>query len=156
CFGVDCLFDQKKVPLCLIVDVKSNSWDGRLSAESSGTLCERTRTSSGHRVCLWFYFCDALRMQDGKWRGKSSVKRLFDIFVSFLGLVLLFPFLLLAAVFIKLDSSGPVFFRQERIGRGFRPFSSISFVLWSKIQRLEVSLLRWAISTDHTSGMVSP
>src|SRR5215510_14050872 len=84
-------------------------------------------------------------MQDGKWRGKSSVKRLFDIFVSFLGLVLLFSFLLLVAVFIKLDSSGPVFFRQERIGRGFRPFFIYKFRTMEQVQRLEVSLLRWAM-----------
>src|SRR5215475_3340797 len=84
-------------------------------------------------------------MQDGKWRGKSSVKRLFDIFVSFRGLVLLFPFLLLVAVFIKLDSSGPVFFRQERIARGFRPFQILKFRTMGQDYRREVSLLRWGM-----------
>ncbi|MFQ5852311.1 MAG: sugar transferase [Candidatus Binatia bacterium] len=50
------------------------------------------------------------------------MKRLFDIVASFLGLLLLSPLFLLVAVSIKLDSPGPVFFRQERMGRGFRPF----------------------------------
>src|SRR5215831_2365941 len=50
------------------------------------------------------------------------MKRLADIVLGFLGLVLLSPILLLVAVLVKLDSAGPVFFRQERMGRGFRPF----------------------------------
>ncbi len=52
-------------------------------------------------------------------------KRIVDIVVSIVGLVLLAPFLLIIALLIKLDSSGPVFFRQERVGpggRGFRIF----------------------------------
>ena len=50
------------------------------------------------------------------------IKRAFDITVAFLGLFLLSPILLLAALLIKRDSLGPIFFRQERIGRGFRSF----------------------------------
>lgn len=44
------------------------------------------------------------------------LKRSFDIFVSGVGIVLLCPLLLLIALLIKLDSSGPIFFRQERVG----------------------------------------
>lgn len=44
-------------------------------------------------------------------------KRTFDLLASTLGLLALAPFLLLVAVAIKLDSPGPVFFRQERVGR---------------------------------------
>jgi lipopolysaccharide/colanic/teichoic acid biosynthesis glycosyltransferase len=55
------------------------------------------------------------------------VKRLFDLVVAFLGLSLLFPVLLLVACLIKLDSPGPIFFRQERIGKGFRPFLIYKF-----------------------------
>jgi lipopolysaccharide/colanic/teichoic acid biosynthesis glycosyltransferase len=55
------------------------------------------------------------------------IKRTFDIIVSFLGLVVMTPLLLLLAVVIKLDSPGPIFFRQERIGRGFRPFFIFKF-----------------------------
>lgn len=49
-------------------------------------------------------------------------KRLFDVLLSALGLVLLAPLLLLAAAWIKLDSGGPVLFRQQRVGRHGRPF----------------------------------
>lgn len=45
------------------------------------------------------------------------LKRLFDICCSALGLLVLLPFLALIAIAIKLDSPGPVFFRQERVGR---------------------------------------
>jgi lipopolysaccharide/colanic/teichoic acid biosynthesis glycosyltransferase len=54
-------------------------------------------------------------------------KRLFDIVVSALGLVLLSPLIVGAALLIKLDSKGPIFFRQERIGKGFRPFGIFKF-----------------------------
>jgi lipopolysaccharide/colanic/teichoic acid biosynthesis glycosyltransferase len=49
-------------------------------------------------------------------------KRLFDLLLSALGLALLAPALLLIALWVKLDSPGPVFFRQERVGRFGRPF----------------------------------
>jgi lipopolysaccharide/colanic/teichoic acid biosynthesis glycosyltransferase len=49
-------------------------------------------------------------------------KRLFDIAFAALALLLLSPLLLLLAATIKLDSPGPVFFRQERVGRHGVPF----------------------------------
>ena len=49
-------------------------------------------------------------------------KRLFDLIVATLGLVLLALPGLLVALAIRLDSAGPVFFRQERVGRGGRVF----------------------------------
>jgi len=50
------------------------------------------------------------------------IKRAFDIILGLAALVLLFPFLAIAALLIKCDSEGPVFFKQERMGRNFRPF----------------------------------
>ena len=49
-------------------------------------------------------------------------KRLFDMLLAALGLLLLSPLMLAIAVWIKLDSPGPVFFRQERVGRFGVPF----------------------------------
>jgi len=54
-------------------------------------------------------------------------KRSCDVLVSFLGLLLLSPFLGFIAILIKFDSRGPVFFRQERIGQGLRRFSIYKF-----------------------------
>ncbi len=44
------------------------------------------------------------------------MKRLFDFIASFFGLILLTPIFVLAALWIKIDSRGPIFFRQERVG----------------------------------------
>jgi lipopolysaccharide/colanic/teichoic acid biosynthesis glycosyltransferase len=55
------------------------------------------------------------------------MKRLFDIVVALGALVFFLPLLLFVAVLIKLDSPGPVFFKQERMGRGFRPFRILKF-----------------------------
>lgn len=49
-------------------------------------------------------------------------KRIFDIVMAGSGLLLLAPVFFLIALLVKLDSGGPVFFRQERIGRHGRPF----------------------------------
>jgi lipopolysaccharide/colanic/teichoic acid biosynthesis glycosyltransferase len=57
----------------------------------------------------------------------AVTKRVFDIFVAVLGVALLLPLFLLVALFIKLDSHGPVFFRQERVGKRFRPFYIYKF-----------------------------
>lgn len=50
------------------------------------------------------------------------MKRLFDIVMALLGLVILLPVFLVVALAIKLNSPGPVFYRQERVGRAGRPF----------------------------------
>lgn len=54
-------------------------------------------------------------------------KRTFDFVVAVLGFVLLSPLFLLVAFLIKLDSPGPALFRQERIGKRFRPFRIYKF-----------------------------
>ena len=54
-------------------------------------------------------------------------KRLFDLLGAAAALLLLSPLLLLVALAIKLDSPGPVFFRQQRVGRRGVPFSIHKF-----------------------------
>ena len=57
----------------------------------------------------------------------NILKRLFDMVVSAVGIVLLaFPFAIIALA-IKLSSTGPVFYRQQRIGRGAQPFCLYKF-----------------------------
>lgn len=55
------------------------------------------------------------------------MKRLFDIFFSLVGLIILFPFLLIIAILIKIDSKGPVFFRQNRVGQFNKDFKIFKF-----------------------------
>jgi lipopolysaccharide/colanic/teichoic acid biosynthesis glycosyltransferase len=54
-------------------------------------------------------------------------KRLFDLSVGLLAFVFVIPIVPLIALMIKLDSPGPVFYRQDRIGRGGRPFRFYKF-----------------------------
>ena len=54
--------------------------------------------------------------------GYRAAKRSLDIVAAVTGLVLTLPLLLLLALAIRLEGKGPVFFRQERLGKGFRPF----------------------------------
>ena len=58
----------------------------------------------------------------GRRRLQLAVKRLLDLLVSLIGLSMLAPLFLVIVVAIKLHDRGPVFFRQERVGKGGRPF----------------------------------
>ena len=60
-------------------------------------------------------------------RSSSAVKRAFDLVGAGIGLILLSPLFLAVAVIIKLDSRGPVFFRQTRVGRAGDAFAILKF-----------------------------
>lgn len=55
------------------------------------------------------------------------MKRIFDILVSGIGLLCLSPLLLIVAIWIKLDSPGPIFYRQVRVGRYNKDFRIFKF-----------------------------
>lgn len=55
------------------------------------------------------------------------IKRVFDFFLSLIGLILLSPIFILLALFIKLDSNGPVLFKQKRIGKDKKHFNILKF-----------------------------
>jgi lipopolysaccharide/colanic/teichoic acid biosynthesis glycosyltransferase len=67
-------------------------------------------------------------------------KRLFDLACATLGLILLAPLFALAAAWIKFDSPGPVFFRQQRVGRNGELFDIIKFRTMS-VQQADTSQL---------------
>jgi len=60
-------------------------------------------------------------------RWQQNIKRVFDIIVSFIGLILLSPLFLYAAIRVKMSSPGPVFYGQERIGHKGRTFIIYKF-----------------------------
>ncbi|MFU0833847.1 MAG: Exopolysaccharide production protein ExoY [Oscillospiraceae bacterium] len=62
-----------------------------------------------------------------KKRAALAVKRAFDIIASFIILLIFSPVLLILALAIKLDSPGPVFYRQVRVGRYNRDFKIYKF-----------------------------
>jgi len=88
-----------------------------------------------------------LSIRDVALRGwKLTVKRAIDLVGSAVGLVVLSPFLLLTAILIKLDSPGPVFFVQERMGLDARPFPMFKFR--SMRQDAEASGPSWTVKND--------
>lgn len=59
--------------------------------------------------------------------GWAGLKRIFDVVMSAVGLLILSPFLLILALGVKLSSPGPVFFKQERVGLNRKKFSMLKF-----------------------------
>lgn len=60
-------------------------------------------------------------------KGQIILKRIFDFTCSLIGLIILSPFFLIIAIAIKMDSKGPVFFKQKRIGKNGNPFEIYKF-----------------------------
>ncbi|MBI4847315.1 MAG: TIGR03013 family PEP-CTERM/XrtA system glycosyltransferase [Nitrospirae bacterium] len=58
---------------------------------------------------------------------RRHIKRLFDVVLAAIGLLFSMPFLLIIPALIKLDSKGPVFFKQQRLGEGEKPFTLYKF-----------------------------
>jgi exopolysaccharide biosynthesis polyprenyl glycosylphosphotransferase len=73
-------------------------------------------------------------------------KRLFDLGVAITGLALLIPLFILLGILIKVDSSGPVFYRQMRVGLRGRPYMIWKFR--SMRHDAEKSGARWASAED--------
>ncbi|MBN2483168.1 MAG: exopolysaccharide biosynthesis polyprenyl glycosylphosphotransferase [Candidatus Omnitrophica bacterium] len=74
-------------------------------------------------------------------------KRVFDVVFSVLSLILLSPIFLILAVLIKIDSHGPVFFSQIRLGKNARLFNILKFRTMRKNAELETGPV-WAREDD--------
>ena len=73
----------------------------------------------------------SLTLEEGKKGHKNylylGLKRLFDVIVSEIMIILLLPVFLIVSILIKLDSKGPVFLKQTRIGKDGRPIRIYKF-----------------------------
>jgi lipopolysaccharide/colanic/teichoic acid biosynthesis glycosyltransferase len=67
------------------------------------------------------------RADEGRRPGWPVAKRTLDVTFALLALLALLPLLLLIAVAVKVDSRGPLLFRQRRYGRGLQPFTVLKF-----------------------------
>lgn len=56
-----------------------------------------------------------------------TIKRLIDFFGSFIGVIIISPILIIIALLIKFTSKGPVFFKQERLGKDGKTFKILKF-----------------------------
>jgi lipopolysaccharide/colanic/teichoic acid biosynthesis glycosyltransferase len=84
--------------------------------------------------------------------ANSRQKRVFDFFVSIIGLLLLTPLFIVIGITIKLYDNGPVFFRQKRIGRGGVPFYVFKFRTMSDL----ASSSQGSFEPGKISGVTSP
>ncbi len=78
-----------------------------------------------HVSNLWFVHVPISGVRKTPYNVK--VKKIIDIIMSLFLLILLSPVMLIAALAIKLDSAGPVFYVQRRIGLGEKPFNLVKF-----------------------------
>lgn len=80
-------------------------------------------------------------------RGRLIAKRLFDIASSSLLLLLASPVMLLTMILIKLDSAGPIFYSQERVGLGGKGFMCLKFRSMGTDAEKD-GVARWATKND--------
>lgn len=71
----------------------------------------------------WLIFGEGF--DQGFWR--TGTKRVFDVFSALVLIVLSAPVMLFTAMLIRLESPGPVFYRQERVGQGGKTFNVVKF-----------------------------
>jgi len=120
---------------CRLAGIPVREYHDFYERETGRVVLERLRPG-------WLVF------NDGFANGKLDAigKRLFDLVLATLGLVLALPLLLMAALAIKLEDGGPVLVRQERVGRNGEPF-----FIW-KLRSMRVDAEwdgpRWAAAGD--------
>jgi exopolysaccharide biosynthesis polyprenyl glycosylphosphotransferase len=100
------------------------------------------RIPNDHINAQWIIDCQA----DQTVIYNSAVKRAIDIVVASIALVLLSPVLLIAALLVKLDSPGPVIFRQTRVGQFGHLFTM--FKVRTMVQHAEQNGAQWAQKSD--------
>jgi exopolysaccharide biosynthesis polyprenyl glycosylphosphotransferase len=103
------------------------------------TLCQRGRVDIKIYPDIFAYMAGdlsvddlggtpLLTVRDIALRGwRLSLKRGLDFIGSLLGMIFLSPFMLLTALLVRLESAGPIFYTQERMGLDGRPFEVVKF-----------------------------
>jgi len=97
----------------------------------------------------WLAFAEGFRLNF----ARRAVKRIVDITVSLLFLTMTFPLMLAVAALIKLDSRGPIFFTQDRVGRDGKIFK----ILKLRSMRVDAEVdgvPRWATQNDDRTTRV--
>lgn len=66
-------------------------------------------------------------MRKGYHMYKNCLKRIIDFILSLVGLIVLSPVFIILCIWIKLDSQGPIFFKQKRVGKNKKYFNILKF-----------------------------
>ena len=117
--GQNVLFIKKQKQIDDIVDIISwgINYDSKISFLKKLKKAEETN----EKVMV-----DLMKFKNIK-RKISIGKRVFDIFISLIGILCCLPLFILAAIAIKFDSKGPVIYKSLRAGQGFKVFSFYKF-----------------------------
>ena len=91
----------------------------------------------------WFLFSEGFRRS----RYQTAFKRLIDLGLSTIGLVLALPVMALTAAAVRLDSRGPALFRQRRLGLNGKPFELMKFRTMKEDAEAD-GVARWAEEND--------
>lgn len=91
----------------------------------------------------WFIFSDGFKITS----FKMSYKRLLDTVLAVFGLIITFPLIPLIALLIKIESQGPVFYKQVRVGKGEKHFVIYKFRTMFKDAELNTGAI-WAQEDD--------
>jgi sugar transferase (PEP-CTERM system associated) len=113
---------------------------GHFFSQISGAVAIESLSDS------WLWFADGFELVRA--RMARRVKRLFDLLFASVGLLLSLPLGIVAAVAIKLDSPGPIFYCQQRVGLLENPFLLIKF----RTMRADAEsdgIAQWATVDDH-------
>lgn len=92
-----------------VLDIKNLDYSKKYSNEFYDEYIENFEKNTKNR---WFY---------------KFLKRFFDLITSFLAIIILFPIFLITAIAIKIDSKGPVLFKQKRVGKNGKIFTCYKF-----------------------------
>jgi sugar transferase (PEP-CTERM system associated) len=106
-------------------ELLSLSLSGRVAVEESARYYERLTGKIASEMLRpsWLIFSRGNRFSDFEYH----VRRVLNVAFAAVGFVLSLPILLLTALAVKLDSRGPIFYVQERVGRNDRTFKIIKF-----------------------------
>jgi sugar transferase (PEP-CTERM system associated) len=109
-------FPSKEILDCKMQGIRVEDWPSFYEKLTGKIHVHNLRPS-------WLIFADGFARSD----FVMAVKFCIDMALALIGLCLALPFMIICAVLIKLDSAGPVFFRQERVGEHGKVFSIIKF-----------------------------
>jgi sugar transferase (PEP-CTERM system associated) len=113
---------RKHLPLNSLLDIRLRD---AIAIEESATFYERLTGKISLELLrpIWLIFSSHSRLT----RMYRHWRRLFDVIAALIGVIVSLPIMLLTAIAIKLDSKGPIFYTQERVGMSDGRFKIIKF-----------------------------
>ncbi len=112
---------RAKLPMSALLDCKLRG----ITVEEGETFRERAtgKIPLDHLKPSWMVFSDGFKSL----RSRKILKRFFDITLSAFVFIVAVPIMVIAAIIIKLESKGPVIFKQERVGENSKLFDIYKF-----------------------------